>query len=80
MTEPAAAVTWFRGARKLARLGTEDWCTATLALAEALHAAGHTAGAADILRVAGELYPKFGSPELRKKLKGLTAKLGAEPS
>jgi len=64
-----------RQARMLSSAGSEDWCRATLALAEGLSAQGHGAAAADILRVSEALYPVFGDTDLRKKLKRLRENL-----
>jgi tetratricopeptide (TPR) repeat protein len=64
-----------RQARALSAPGSEDWCRATIALAEGLAAQGHTAAAADILRVAGALHPNFANTELRGRLKALRENL-----
>jgi hypothetical protein len=63
------AVASARKARMLTAAGSEDWCLATLALAEGLMGEGHKDAAADILRVSEALYPAFGSADLRKKLR-----------
>jgi hypothetical protein len=67
-----------RAARGLGKPGSEEWCRATLALAEGLAAKSHTAAAADILRVAGAMYPTFANAELRGKLKRLRENLEAQ--
>lgn len=72
---PAVAVEHFRRARKLTRPGSADWCRATLALAEGLHAQGHAVAAADVVRVSRALYPAFGGPELLRQLKQLADEL-----
>jgi len=64
-----------RQARASSAPGSEDWCRATIALAEGLAAQGHTAAAADILRVAGALHPNFANMELRGRLKQLRENL-----
>jgi hypothetical protein len=69
------AVASARKARMLARAGSEDWCRATLALAEALRGQGHRDAAVDILRVSEALYPAFGTAELRKKLRTMRENL-----
>ena len=65
------AVASARKSRMLARAGGEDWCRATLALAESLRSEGHKDAAIDILRVSEALYPAFGSADLRKKLRAM---------
>ena len=75
LKRPGSAVACFRRARKLCTPGSVAWCEATLALAEGLHADGHTAAAADVLRVTAALYPRFGHPELLMKLKKLTERV-----
>ena len=65
------AVASARKSRMLARAGGEDWCRATLALAESLRGEGHKDAAIDILRVSEALYPAFGSADLRKKLRAM---------
>lgn len=69
------AVASARKSRMLARAGSEDWCRATLALAEGLKGQGHAAAAADILRVSEALYPAFGGADLRKKLRTMRESL-----
>jgi hypothetical protein len=69
------AVASARKSRMLARAGSEDWCRATLALAEGLKGQGHAAAAADILRVCEALYPAFGGADLRKKLRAMRESL-----
>jgi hypothetical protein len=69
------AVASARQARGLSTPGSEEWCRATLALAEGLAAQGNTQAAADILRVAAALYPTFANTELRGKLKQLRENL-----
>lgn len=66
---PAKAVPWLRGARQGLKPGSEPWCATTLELVDALLAQGQNAAAADILRVAGALYPDFGSPELLRSFR-----------
>jgi hypothetical protein len=69
------AVDAFRRSRRLCREGTAAWCSATLALAEALAADGHAAAAAEILRVSQALHPQFGTAELLAELKKMTETL-----
>ena len=57
-----------RTARKLVPEGSPDWCEATLDLAAALQSQGQGPAAADILRVAKALHPRFGNDELRARL------------
>lgn len=79
LSQPGPAAEAFRAARGLAREGRRDWCQATLALAEALAAANRAGDAADILRVAEALYPDFGDPELRGRLRALRRRVEAGP-
>ncbi|MCX5684917.1 MAG: hypothetical protein NT049_14715 [Planctomycetota bacterium] len=69
------AVASARKARMLTAAGGEDWCLATLALAEGLVGEGHKEAAADILRVSEALYPAFGNLDLRKKLRTMRESL-----
>jgi len=58
-----------RSARALAKAGTAQWCEITLELAAALKAGGSQQAALDILRVSQALYPDFGTPQLRSRLR-----------
>jgi hypothetical protein len=75
LSQAGRAVESFRKARGLARAGREDWCRATLALAEGLAAGDYAADASDVLRVAEALYPDFGTPELRSQMKRMRRRL-----
>ena len=70
-----AAVRCFRQARRLSRKARPPWCRATLGLIGALDAQGHSKAAWDLARLCQMLYPRFGSPELRKQLIQMGARL-----